>query len=134
MYIIHITVSVYILYITSMYVYSVLFIHVKLCIRKSFSILVYTQICQDQENSLLLKLNTTAPTSQLPLSLYESLIEIVEGKAKVLYSMVPYTLATEEAERIGVDHIARVSVSGSVHTSAGSDIISFSFTSVFSFY
>ena len=34
--------------------------------------------------------------------------------------MVPYTLATEEAERIGVDHIARVSVSGSVHTSAGS--------------
>lgn len=67
----------------------------------------------------MLKLNTFIPASQLPLTIHESCIEIVEGKARVLFSKVPYTLATEEAERIGVDHIARVSVSGSTQTSAG---------------
>ena len=47
------------------------------------------------------------------------MIEIEEGTTKVLYSPVGYTLATEEAERIGVDHIARVSVAGSKESSAG---------------
>ena len=44
---------------------------------------------------------------------------MVEGKTKLVFSGLPYTLATEEAERIGVDHIARVSVTGSAETSAG---------------
>ena len=47
------------------------------------------------------------------------MIEIEEGTTKVLYSPLGYTLATEEAERIGVDHIARVSVAGSKESSAG---------------
>ena len=55
----------------------------------------------------------------MPLSVYESLIEMEEGKTKLVFSGLPYTLATEEAERIGVDHIARVSVIGSTETSAG---------------
>lgn len=67
----------------------------------------------------MLKLNTAARTSQLPISIYESMIEIEEGTTKVLYSPISYTLATEEAERIGVDHIARVSVAGSKESSAG---------------
>jgi COP9 signalosome complex subunit 6 len=50
---------------------------------------------------------------------FESLIEIVNGEPRVLFSRVQYTLATEEAERIGVDHIARSSISGSTQTSAG---------------
>ena len=44
-----------------------------------------------------------------------------EGKTKVMFSLVPYTLATEEAERVGVDHIARVSVTGSAQNSTGND-------------
>lgn len=66
-----------------------------------------------------MKLNAAARTNQLPLTLYESLIEMEGGQTKVVFSSVPYTLATEEAERIGVDHIARVSVLGSTETSAG---------------
>ena len=57
--------------------------------------------------------------TQLPVNLYESLIEIMEGEPKILYTHVDYSLATEEAERIGVDHIARSSVTGTSHTSAG---------------
>lgn len=56
---------------------------------------------------------------QLPLHLYESLIEILDGQPHILYTHVNYSLATEEAERIGVDHIARSSVTGTTHTSAG---------------
>ena len=32
---------------------------------------------------------------------------------------VPYTLATEEAERIGVDHVARMSSAGNSEISSG---------------
>ena len=86
-------------------------------------ILIIIQICHDRENSLLLKLNTSARTNQLPLTVYESMIELEEGKTKFVFSVVPYTLATEEAERIGVDHIARVSVLGSSETSAGNVVL-----------
>ena len=55
----------------------------------------------------------------MPVNLYESLIEIMEGEPKILYTHVDYSLATEEAERIGVDHIAKSSVTGTSHTSAG---------------
>ena len=47
------------------------------------------------------------------------MIEIEEGATKVLYSPITYTLATEEAERIGMDHIARVSIAGAKESSAG---------------
>lgn len=33
---------------------------------------------------------------------------MVEGAAALLLVELPYTLATEEAERIGVDHVARI--------------------------
>ena len=56
---------------------------------------------------------------QLPINLYESLIEIIDAQPKILYTRVTYSLATEEAERIGVDHIARSSVTGASQTSAG---------------
>jgi hypothetical protein len=29
------------------------------------------------------------------------------GQARILFVKLPYTLATEEAERIGLDHVAR---------------------------
>ena len=61
----------------------------------------------------------TRATQHLPVNVFESLIEIVDGQPRVLFTRVQYTLATEEAERIGVDHIARSSISGSTQTSAG---------------
>lgn len=41
--------------------------------------------------------------------MYESVIDIEEGNTVTHLVSVDYTLATEEAERIGVDHVARVS-------------------------
>ncbi|XP_064394720.1 COP9 signalosome complex subunit 6-like [Halichondria panicea] len=84
----------------------------------------HEQLCRDRDNSLLLKLNTCARTNQLPVSVYESLIEIVEAQPKVLFAGVTYTLATEDAERVGVDHIARASVTGASERSAVSEQLS----------
>ena len=46
----------------------------------------------------------------------------------VMFNPVAYTLATEDAERIGVDHIARSSVAGTTQTSAGAEVICLSFS------
>lgn len=45
---------------------------------------------------------------QLPLKLYESVIDIISGETIMFFVPLTYTLATEEAERIGVDHVARM--------------------------
>ncbi|KAK7921906.1 hypothetical protein WMY93_008808 [Mugilogobius chulae] len=49
---------------------------------------------------------------QLPVSVYESVIDIINGEATMLFAELTYTLATEEAERIGVDHVARMTATG----------------------
>ena len=71
-----------------------------------------------------------ASSTDLPVSLYESVIDMVNlqvetkfeqynlsplyksrcnwfEQARMLFVKLPYTLATEEAERIGLDHVAR---------------------------
>lgn len=70
---------------------------------------VHKQICEINESPIFLKLNPLSKTSDLPVSVFESVIDLVNGEATMLFVELPYTLATEEAERIGVDHIARVS-------------------------
>lgn len=53
-------------------------------------------------------MDTTAKVvEQLPIQIFESVIDIVAGETKMLFVPLTYTLATEEAERIGVDHVAR---------------------------
>jgi len=58
-------------------------------------------------------------TFQLPVSVFESVIDIVNGETTMLFVQLPYILATEEAERIGVDHVARVQASDTLETSLG---------------
>jgi len=41
----------------------------------------------------------------------------------MFFVQIPYVLATEEAERIGVDHVARVSTIDSLENSAGNKLI-----------
>lgn len=41
--------------------------------------------------------------------MYESVIDLVNGNAKMLFVELNFTLVTEEAERIGLDHMARLS-------------------------
>lgn len=55
---------------------------------------------------------------QLPIQLYESVIDIVNGEATMLFVPLTYTLATEEAERIGVDHVARMAQSNESNTNS----------------
>lgn len=40
-------------------------------------------------------------------------------QATMLFAELTYTLATEEAERIGVDHVARMTATGSGENSTG---------------
>lgn len=73
---------------------------------------VHRQVCCINESPVLLKLNPWGRHSQLPVAMYESVIDLVNGQATMLFVELPYTLATEEAERIGLDHMARMSAAG----------------------
>ncbi|UYV62007.1 COPS6 [Cordylochernes scorpioides] len=78
---------------------------------------VHKQVCEINESPVFFKLNPLGRHNELPVSLYESVIDLVNGEATILFVELPYTLATEEAERIGLDHIARMSTNESGESS-----------------
>ncbi|XP_063903079.1 COP9 signalosome complex subunit 6 [Zophobas morio] len=79
---------------------------------------IHKQICDINESPILLKLNPYDKNiDHLPVALYESVIDLVGGEATMLFVNLAYTLATEEAERIGVDHVARMSSTDSGESS-----------------
>jgi len=69
---------------------------------------IHKQICEIYESPVFLKLNPQARHSDLPVSMFESVIDLINGEATMLFVELSYTLATEEAERIGLDHVARM--------------------------
>jgi COP9 signalosome complex subunit 6 len=75
---------------------------------------IHTQFFDVNESPLFLQLNPNSLKSgnkDLPLGIYESLIDIIDGQAQTLFVRAQYKIATGEAERIAVDHAARPSVS-----------------------
>ena len=67
------------------------------------------QILDIHESPLFLQMNPGAKNlNNIPLSLYESVIDIVGGEARMLFIKLTYELATEDSERIGLDHVARI--------------------------
>ena len=54
------------------------------------------QILEINESPLFLQLNPGAKNSDIPLTCYESLFDIVKGEAKMLFVKLNYSLATEE--------------------------------------
>ncbi|XP_071521892.1 COP9 signalosome complex subunit 6 [Panulirus ornatus] len=72
-------------------------------------LLVHKQICDLLDSPIFLKLNPMARHTDLPVSIYESVLDLVNEAPTMLLVELQYTLATEEAERIGVDHVARMS-------------------------
>lgn len=80
---------------------------------------VHKQICEINESPVILKLNPFTRNADLPVTMYESVIDLVNGEATMLFVELSYTLATEEAERIGVDHVARMSSGDSTESSQG---------------
>jgi len=62
------------------------------------------------ENPLYLILDPTAATPEareLPISVFEPEVKVVEEKLKSFFATVKYQIATGEAERVAVDHIAK---------------------------
>jgi len=78
---------------------------------------VQKQISEINESPIFLKLNPLTRNADLPVSVFESVIDLVNGETTMLFVQLPYVLATEEAERIGVDHVARVSNADSMECS-----------------
>ena len=56
------------------------------------------QILDIYESPLFLQLNPGAKNSDIPLTMYESLYDIVKGEAKMLFVKLNYSLATEEVK------------------------------------
>lgn len=86
-------------------------------------ILIHRQLTAVNESALLLKLDPFSKTANLPITIYESMIDINDDQPRMLFIEVAYTLVTEEAERIGVDHVARLSSAGSPDVSQVSEHI-----------
>jgi len=84
---------------------------------------VHKQICEINESPVILKLNPFTRNSDLPVAMYESVIDLVNGEATMLFVELNYTLATEEAERIGVDHVARMASGDLSESSQGTTIL-----------
>jgi COP9 signalosome complex subunit 6 len=71
-------------------------------------ITLHKQICTINESPVLLKLDPFGKHTDLPVSVYESVIDVVvHSHVTMLFIELEFTLATEEAEHIGVDHIAK---------------------------
>lgn len=49
---------------------------------------------------------------ELPLTIYESNIEVIEDQPEVVFSPVGYEIETGEAERVAVDHASKPSGAG----------------------
>uniref|UniRef100_A0ABI7YDS5 COP9 signalosome complex subunit 6 n=1 Tax=Felis catus TaxID=9685 RepID=A0ABI7YDS5_FELCA len=70
------------------------------------------QACEIIQSPLFLKLNPMTRHTHLPNSVFESVIDIINAEATMLFAELTYTLATEEAERIGVNHVAGMIATG----------------------
>jgi len=86
-------------------------------------ITIHKQLTAVNESALLLKLDPNSVSANLPVTIYESMIDINDDVPRMLFIEVQYTLVTEEAERIGVDHVARLSSTGSPDVSQVSEHI-----------
>jgi len=73
-------------------------------------LLVQKQLEEFNENPLYLLLDPTQATPEareLPISVYEPEVKVVDEKLKSFFATVKYQIATGEAERVAVDYIAK---------------------------
>lgn len=67
---------------------------------------------------MLLNPHPSRAERDLPIDFYESIREMAGDQQKTLFIESAYTLASEEAERIGVDHVAKVKASAAADTTS----------------
>ncbi|CAF3188622.1 unnamed protein product [Rotaria socialis] len=90
--------------------------------------LFYNQLSSLNESPLLLRLDPIGVSNELPIHVYETIVDL---GTKIDFIEISYTLITEEAERIGIDHVARYSVTdGTSDTSIVSDQIAIQFNAI----
>lgn len=70
-------------------------------------IALHKQVCTINESPVMLKLDPFGKHTDLPVYIYESVIDLINGDVTMLFIELEFSLATEEAERIGVEHIAK---------------------------
>lgn len=88
--------------------------------------LLRLQLLQYNEAPLFLQFSPTnarmaeaTASGDLPLSIYESIVEIVKGETRHFFVPAGYRIDTGEAERIAVDHVSKQSAPGADHDGAG---------------
>ena len=102
---------------------------------------LHKQVCTVNESPLLLKLDPFGKHTDLPVSVYESIIDVASqphssadmqatSVVTMLFIELEFTLATEEAERIGVDHIAKHSSSHTLAKSAVADHLNAQYSAI----
>jgi len=76
----------------------------------------HKQFMDFNENPVFLLLDKVAAKSpvqkELPITLFESELRMVNDAPTLLFNKVAYTIETNEAERIAVDHVAHLSSAG----------------------
>jgi len=77
---------------------------------------IHKQIMEINESPLYLLMDAPAclkpATKDLPITIFESELHMVEDNPTLLFVKIPYKIETGEAERISVDHIAKVTPTG----------------------
>lgn len=79
---------------------------------------LHKQVCTINESALILKLDPFGKHTDLPVSIFESVIDFIDDEPHIVFIKLEYTLATDEAERIGVDHIAKHSTDSTSSSSS----------------
>eukprot|EP01123_Difflugia_compressa_P013173 TRINITY_DN5961_c0_g1_i1.p1 TRINITY_DN5961_c0_g1~~TRINITY_DN5961_c0_g1_i1.p1 ORF type:complete len:291 (-),score=40.48 TRINITY_DN5961_c0_g1_i1:152-1024(-) len=80
---------------------------------ETYDLGLHQQIEQYNESPLFLLLDPDNKASQnLPISLLETTVKIVDDKPRIVFTKVPFSIETTEAERIAIDHVANVSTGG----------------------
>ncbi|KAL5108831.1 COP9 signalosome complex subunit 6 [Taenia crassiceps] len=82
--------------------------------------LLNSRFLESSESLLILKLNPLETSGErLPIRVYET---VVGSDSRVDFKQIPYTLAHDAIEHIGVDHLARVSASASGATGSSGGV------------
>ncbi|XP_025199089.1 COP9 signalosome complex subunit 6 [Melanaphis sacchari] len=91
---------------------------------------VHKQIINIAESPIFLKMDPHGGHTDLPVKVYESIIDIMNGVPKMLFVELTYTLSTEDAERIGVDHVARMSSNDAQENSLVAETLTVQFNAI----
>lgn len=91
---------------------------------------VHQQITKIADCPIFLKMDPHGGHTDLPVKVYESIIDLINGDTKMLFVELAYTLSTEDAERIGVDHVARMSSNDAQENSLVAETLTVQFNAI----